>query len=86
MLPQISLSDMEYTTKTAGWVNNLEPYWRGQIERQKAKVRLEERNLREGKESKVQYELGVLDGLEIAANAVDNIRKGFQLRNRVSRT
>ena len=59
---ELSLRDLDYTTKTPGWRDVLVPFWNKLILRQQDKIRVEERNLREGKESRIQYELGKLDG------------------------
>ena len=80
----LSIRDLEYITKTPGWLQVLVPYWTKHIQRQLDKIRSEERNLREGKESKIQYELGKLDGYRTFFNSVDNIMKGFKIRTKSS--
>ena len=76
----ISIQDLDYTTKTLGWQSGLGPYWSKFIHRQMDRIRIEERNLREGKESRIQYELGKLDGYRDFMNAPESIRKGYRLR------
>lgn len=74
-------SDLDYVTKTQGWTAILNPYWQRIVLRQERKVRMEERNIKEGKTSNVQYELGKLDGMKEVINSVESIKKGIRLRS-----
>ena len=78
--PAFSLNDLDYTTRTQGW-RDLSDYWDRLEAKQEAKVRKEERYLRDGKPSKVQYELGVLDGIRQTRKGPDFIKMGLKLRH-----
>lgn len=75
-----SMEDLDYTTKTKGYVEVMVPYLKRQIERQEAVLRSAERKLRDNEQSDVKYELGVLEGMKRALNAPDYIRKGVRLK------
>ena len=74
---EISLSDLEEMEKTRGWIYNLMPYWKVQIN----KMDLDWRNLvKKSKDlSEIKYEQGYLEGYKSASRAIESIRLGHKL-------